>query len=76
MPIVTIEITREGSLLGASSVTAEEKAALIKGASELPLNMLHEATLVVIEGENGGCGVCRGPNIGAARDPSSRRAVP
>jgi len=35
MPIVTIQVTREGTKPGASSVTAEEKAALIKGASQL-----------------------------------------
>ena len=30
MPIVTIQVTREGTHPGANSVTAEEKAALIK----------------------------------------------
>jgi 4-oxalocrotonate tautomerase len=35
MPIVTIQVTREGTKPGTTSVTAEEKAALIKGASEL-----------------------------------------
>jgi 4-oxalocrotonate tautomerase len=52
MPVVTIQITREGTTPGATSVTAEEKAALIKGASELMLNVLNkplEATFVVIE---------------------------
>jgi 4-oxalocrotonate tautomerase len=33
MPIVTIQVTREGTTPGAQSVTAEEKARLIKGAS-------------------------------------------
>ncbi len=32
MPIVTIQVTREGTTPGVSSVTAQEKAALIKGA--------------------------------------------
>jgi 4-oxalocrotonate tautomerase len=50
MPIVTIEITREGASPGASSVTGEERAALIKGARELLLTVLNKATLVVIEG--------------------------
>ena len=52
MPIVTIQITREGTTPGASAATAEEKAALIKGVSELLLNVLHkpmEGTFVVIE---------------------------
>ena len=52
MPIVTIQITREGTTPDANSVTAEEKAALIKGASELLRDVLNkplEATFVVIE---------------------------
>ena len=45
MPIVTIQITREG-------VTPEQKAALIKGATELLVNVLNKPpslTFVVIE---------------------------
>jgi 4-oxalocrotonate tautomerase len=52
MPIVTIQVTREGSKPGNDSVTAEEKARLIKGASQLLLDVLNkplEATFVVIE---------------------------
>jgi 4-oxalocrotonate tautomerase len=52
MPIVTIQVTREGTQPGADSVTAEEKAALIKGASELLRDVLDkplESTFVVIE---------------------------
>ena len=52
MPIVTIQVTREGTAPGATSVTSEEKAALIKGASELPRDVLNkplESTFVVIE---------------------------
>jgi 4-oxalocrotonate tautomerase len=52
MPIVTIQVTREGTTPGAASVTPEQKAALIKGASELLLDVLGkplEATFVVIE---------------------------
>jgi 4-oxalocrotonate tautomerase len=44
MPYVNIKITREG-------VTAEQKAALIKGVSELLLKVLHkplDSTFVVI----------------------------
>ena len=33
MPMVTIQVTREGSSPDRSAVTAEEKAALIKGVS-------------------------------------------
>jgi 4-oxalocrotonate tautomerase len=52
MPIVTIQVTREGSAPGAAFVTSEQKAALIKGISELLLDVLNkplEATFVVIE---------------------------
>ena len=52
MPIVTIQVTREGTKAGATSVTSEEKAALIKGASELLRDVLGkplDSTFVVIE---------------------------
>ena len=52
MPIVTIQVTREGTKPGTTSVTAEEKAALIKGASELLRDVLNkplDSTFVVIE---------------------------
>lgn len=52
MPIVNIQVTREGSTPGATSVTAEEKAALIKGVSQVLLDVLNkplESTFVVIE---------------------------
>jgi 4-oxalocrotonate tautomerase len=52
MPIVTIQVTREGSAPGRGSVTAEEKASLIAGVSQLLLDELHkplDATFVVIE---------------------------
>jgi 4-oxalocrotonate tautomerase len=51
-PIVTIQVTREGTHGGAGSVTSEEKAALIKGASELLLDVLKkplESTFVIID---------------------------
>lgn len=62
MPIVTIQVTREGNKPGTSAVTPEEKAELIKGTSELLLKVLNkplEATFVVIqevEKENWGWG--------------------
>lgn len=52
MPFVTIQVTREGTTPGVSSVTAAEKAALIKGVSQLLLDVLNkplDATFVVIE---------------------------
>jgi len=52
MPIVTIQITREGTRPGANAATAEEKAALIKGVSQLLLDVLKkppESTFVVID---------------------------
>lgn len=52
MPIVTIQVTREGTQPGTDSVTSEEKAQLIKGVSQLLLDVLNkplEATFVVIE---------------------------
>jgi 4-oxalocrotonate tautomerase len=52
MPIVTIQVTREGTKPGGDSVTANEKAQLIEGVSQLLLDVLNkplEATFVVIE---------------------------
>ena len=52
MPIVTIQVTREGTKPGLNAVTAEEKAALIKGVSEVLLDVLNkplDSTFVVIE---------------------------
>jgi 4-oxalocrotonate tautomerase len=52
MPIVTIQVTREGSGPGRSAVTAEEKARLIAGVSQLLLDVLNkplDATFVVIQ---------------------------
>ncbi len=52
MPIVTIQITREGSKPGQDRATAEEKATLIRGVSELLRDVLGkplDSTFVVIE---------------------------
>jgi 4-oxalocrotonate tautomerase len=52
MPIVTIQVTREGAGPGRDSVTPEEKADLIAGVSQLLFDVLHkplESTFVVIE---------------------------
>jgi 4-oxalocrotonate tautomerase len=42
MPIVTIQVTREGSGSGRGSVAAEEKAALIAGVSKLRFDVLRK----------------------------------
>jgi 4-oxalocrotonate tautomerase len=52
MPIITIQVTREGTTPEADGVTAEQKAQLIKGASELLLTVLGkpvESTFVIID---------------------------
>lgn len=52
MPIVNIQVTREGTAPGRDSVTVEEKAALIAGVSQLLLDVLNkplESTFVVID---------------------------
>ena len=52
MPIVTVQVTREGTAPDRTSVTAEEKAAIIRGVSEVLLDVLNkplESTYVVIE---------------------------
>jgi 4-oxalocrotonate tautomerase len=52
MPMVNIQITREGTSPDRDAPTAEEKAALIKGVSEVLLNVLNkplDSTFVVIE---------------------------
>ncbi len=51
MPVVRIDVTREGTTSGETSVTAAEKAALIRGVSELLLDVLNkplESTHVII----------------------------
>ena len=52
MPIVTVQVTREGTAPERSSVSVEEKAAIIKGVSQVLLDVLNkplESTYVVIE---------------------------
>lgn len=52
MPMVTIQITREGSTPDRPAATVKEKAALIKGVSQLLLDVLNkplDATFVAIE---------------------------
>lgn len=52
MPMVTIQVTRQGSAPGRDAVTPEEKAALIAGVSQLLLDVLNKplnSTFVIIE---------------------------
>jgi 4-oxalocrotonate tautomerase len=62
MPYVNIKVTREGTASGAASTTSEQKAALIKGVSDLLFDVLgkpQNSTFVVIdevEMENWGVG--------------------
>jgi 4-oxalocrotonate tautomerase len=52
MPVVTIQLTQEGSAPGRNSITTEEKAALIAGASQLLLDVLNkplDSTFVIID---------------------------
>lgn len=52
MPIVTVQVTREGTTPDRNSVSAEEKAAIIAGVSKVLLDVLNkplESTYVVIE---------------------------
>jgi 4-oxalocrotonate tautomerase len=52
MPYVNIKVTREGTVPGAISTTPEQKAALIKGVTDLLLHVMGKAphtTFVVID---------------------------
>jgi len=52
MPMVTIQITKEGSGPGRKAATREEKAELIAGVSDLLLKVLNkplDSTFVLIE---------------------------
>ncbi|MGO8091750.1 4-oxalocrotonate tautomerase family protein [Rhizobium leguminosarum] len=52
MPIVTVQVTREGTTPDRTSVTPEEKAAIIAGVSQVMLDVLNKplgSTYVVIE---------------------------
>ena len=75
MPIVTIQVTREGSGPGRSAVTADEKAKLVAGVSGLLLDVLHkplDSTFLVIqevELENWGWGGLPVPEFRKQRSP-------
>jgi 4-oxalocrotonate tautomerase len=52
MPIVTVQVTREGNEPGVDHVTPEQKAAIFKGMSEILLDVLGkplDRTFVVIQ---------------------------
>ena len=80
MPIVTIQVTREGTTPDKKSVTAEEKAKLIAGVSQLLLDVLNkplDATFVVIEEvelENWGWGGLPVPEIRRRRAEAQRKS--
>jgi len=79
MPMVTIQITREGTAPDRTAATPEEKAALIKGASQLMLDVLNkplDATFVVIEEvemENWGWGGLPVAEFRKQRRPSGQK---
>jgi 4-oxalocrotonate tautomerase len=62
MPYVNIQVTREGTAPGATQTTPEQKAALIKGVSDLLFDVLGkplDTTFVVVnevEMDNWGVG--------------------
>lgn len=52
MPYVNIKVTREGTVLGSLSTTPEQKAALIRGVTDLLFQVMGKApdtTFVVID---------------------------
>jgi 4-oxalocrotonate tautomerase len=52
MPMVTVQVTREGNKPGVDHVTADQKAAIYKGVSQLLLDVLDkplDRTWVVFE---------------------------
>lgn len=52
MPIVTVQVTREGTTPDRNCVTADEKSAIIAGVSKVLLDVLNkplDSTYVVIE---------------------------
>jgi 4-oxalocrotonate tautomerase len=52
MPIVTVQVTREGNVPGADRLTPEQKAAIFKGVTDLLFEILDkppESTFVIIE---------------------------
>ncbi|MCL6684714.1 tautomerase family protein [Sphingomonas alba] len=52
MPMVTVQVTREGSVPGADRVTAEQKAEIYQGIAQLLLDVLRkplDRTWVIFE---------------------------
>lgn len=52
MPMVTVQVTREGNMPGVDHVTAEQKAAIYQGISQLLLDVLDkplERTWVIFQ---------------------------
>ena len=64
MPIVTVQITREGTSPGREAASAEEKAAIIKGMTgvvtnvmKLPASTARKSFVQIFETAEGGFGV-------------------
>jgi len=71
MPIVNVQVTREGTAPGRQSVTEEEKARLIAGVSQMLLKVLNkplESTYVWTSTTRDGAG-CRPRNIESSPPP-------
>ena len=79
MPYVNIKVTREAGMTGQGAVTTEQKAALIRGVSQLLLDVLGKplaSTFVVIDEidlENWGAG---GISVKEARAKAERQQAP
>jgi 4-oxalocrotonate tautomerase len=79
MPIVTVQVTREGTQPGVDHVTPEQKAAIYKGVSELLLAVLGkplDRTWVIfqeVDLENWGIG---GMSVAEFRRRQQERPVP
>jgi 4-oxalocrotonate tautomerase len=82
VPIVNIVITREGASPGRSSATAQKKARLIKGVSDLLLEVLGKpldstfVTIHEVETENWGVGGLPVLEFRKQRAESPERARP
>ena len=72
MPIVTIQVTREGTTPDRNSVSAAEKAALIKGVSELLRDVLNKPLEVDLRHHRGG----RHGQLGLGRHARARLSTP
>jgi 4-oxalocrotonate tautomerase len=81
MPVVTIQVTREGTSPGADRTTSEQKAAIYKGVSDLLVEVMgkhRDDTIVVfqeIEFENLGQGGVPVPEYRSRRAQRSSETI-